>query len=455
MKQAKTQNPFVELLLWPIRGILFLLKVVSFAVFIIAGWYIIQLTGILPVQVPVTGASMLPTLPEDGFVSFQRYVHVPSLEGVLPLKIHRGDIVVFENAKTDEELQKQNEEATGFVKRVVGVAGDTVAIRNGFVYVNDKSVEEPYILKSRSTFGGTEIRDCQAVTVPTDHVFVMGDNRKVSLDSRHIGLVSLDDIDYFIPYDKQTERFADKWRDASHDSETAELSLFNTADYVRLLNNERAKHNLAALTFEPKLEQTAQIRAEVMLRNDDFSFEGEKSGYTMVDAMRDVGYNNIAYGEFPMIGYYDTQELFDAFLEQPNAKKFLLNENYDEIGVSTFVGQLNGCPTQVVVQHLAGYLPPDYSASEINSWQQGLTKLREIQPGWQKLTTYEEFYRNNKTDVDRLNEIINIRIQRMSAIVSRMQDNEWLTTEEKRWMSEDSGLAQEQNSLADKLNDAQ
>ncbi len=455
MNTEKAPNNTVkELLMWPLRGLLMLFQALLFAAFIIGGWFLLQITGVMPVQVPVSGASMLPTLPEDGYIDFQRYVSDQRVKRFLPQNIDRGDIVVFENSETAEELKKQKKDGSGFVKRVIGVPGDTVTIKDGFVQVNKEIVEEPYILKPRSTFGGDEIGDCREVTVPEGKLFVLGDNRKVSMDSRHLGLISTDDIQYFIPFAKQSNRFADNWRDSSHDRDFEHESLFDVMEYTELLNEERRNNGLEPLNYAVKLEKSAQLRAEVMLKYDDFSFNAPKSGYDMSDAMRDAEYVNTVYGEFPMTGYYDAQELFDAFLEQPNSSEFLLNKDYDEIGVSTFIGELNGCPVQVVVQHLAGYIPPNYSESEISSWREGLVRLQEVESGWQKLSEFKEFYDANKTDVDRMNEIIQIRLDRFGIIVSRMEANEWLTEEEKVWMKQDGALAEEQNVLAEKLNNA-
>ena len=452
MQTHQSSNSVKDTLMWPIRGLILLLQALLFAGFIIGGWFLLQVTGIMPVQVPVSGASMLPTLPEDGFVDFQRFITDPRFKMFISQDLHHGDIVVFENKQTVEELKKQHKDGTGFVKRVIGLPGDTVSIRDGFVEVNGKMVDEPYILKPRSTFGGDKIADCREVTVPQGKLFVLGDNRKVSMDSRHLGLISSSDIEYYIPFSKQPDRFASKWRDSSHDRDFEHSSLFDVVKYTELLNQERQKNGLKPLTYQPKLEQSARLRAEVMLKYDDFSFNAPKSGYDMTDAMRDVGYSNTVYGEFPMTGYYDAQELFDAFLAQPDSAKFLLNKDYEEIGVSTFVGQLNSCPVQVVVQHLAGYIPPNYSQAEVSGWRDGLSRLKEVQPGWQKLKEYKEFYDQHKDEVDRINEIINARISHFEKIVARMEANQWLTDEEKTWMKEDSTLADEQNQLAGKLN---
>lgn len=452
MPKKKSLSLYTIFVLWPFKAFIFTLRVSILSGLVIASWFILQTVGILTVRVPVTGASMLPTLPEEGYVPFQRFFHNEAVEQILPQTVQKRDIVVFENEKTHQELEDQEKDSTGFVKRVIATEGDIVEIRDGFVFVNGQKQQEQYILKPRSTFGGTKIQDCKSIKVTKDAVFVMGDNRKISMDSRQVGLVSISDILFYIPYEKQIDRYSSQWRDPSHDFDTEHESLFDIDLYVRLLNNERAKQNLNALKYQNKLEQSAKLRAEKMLEYDEFDSKAQKSGYTMKRAMRDVGYSNIIYGEFPMLGYYDSEELFDAFIEQPGAREFLMNEDYDEIGVSTFVGELNECPVQVVVQHLAGYIPPNYGAGEITNFKDAISRLKEIQPGWSRLKEFDEFYQQHQKDIDRLNEIISIRISRFEQIVSQMEANKWLTDEQNQWIEQDGKLSQEQTNLADTLN---
>jgi len=74
-----------------------------------------------------------------------------------------------------------------WVKRVIGLPGDTLEFRDGGVFRNGKKLEEPYIKEPmRSEFS--------SVTVPEDHVFVMGDNRNYSTDSRRIGSIPLSNV---------------------------------------------------------------------------------------------------------------------------------------------------------------------------------------------------------------------------------------------------------------------
>ena len=76
------------------------------------------------------------------------------------------------------------------IKRVIAVSGDTLDIKDGYVYRNGKKLEEDYI--KGQTFERSDFS--YPLTVPEDHVFVLGDNRENSLDSRIIGLIEHDQV---------------------------------------------------------------------------------------------------------------------------------------------------------------------------------------------------------------------------------------------------------------------
>ena len=114
-------------------------------------------------------------------------VKLPYLQKVLvPIgKPKRGDIVVF---KFPVEPEKD------FIKRVVGIAGDTIEGRDKKIYVNGQPIEESYTIKTDSNVypAGLQARDnFGPITVPEDSLFVMGDNRDQSFDSRFWGFVDL------------------------------------------------------------------------------------------------------------------------------------------------------------------------------------------------------------------------------------------------------------------------
>jgi signal peptidase I len=109
--------------------------------------------------------SMLPTLEEGDRVLINRLSYHFRAPAV-------GDIIVFESPlDSDEDL----------VKRIVALAGDTVAVSDGKLYVNGVAQEEPYLLEQ--DFEGA----LPETVVPPGHVFVMGDNRNGSGDSRLFG----------------------------------------------------------------------------------------------------------------------------------------------------------------------------------------------------------------------------------------------------------------------------
>ena len=88
-----------------------------------------------------------------------------------------GDIIVFHT--------KENRD---YIKRVIGKPGDRIAVEGGRVIRNGKILAEPYI--KRETFAGTRIKQTMPETVvPEGHLFVLGDNRSNSRDSRDIGAI--------------------------------------------------------------------------------------------------------------------------------------------------------------------------------------------------------------------------------------------------------------------------
>src|SRR3989304_6724601 len=98
---------------------------------------------------------------------------------------NRGDVIVF-------EAPTQNGEE--FIKRILGLPGDKITLKDGSFRVNDKIILENYLASGTITYGGTFLKDGEEKVVPNDEYFVMGDNRANSSDSRTWGFVSKDKI---------------------------------------------------------------------------------------------------------------------------------------------------------------------------------------------------------------------------------------------------------------------
>lgn len=334
---------------------------------------------------------------------------------------------------------------------MIGIPGDTIELRDGAIYLNGEPQKEPYIAKPRSTFGEKFLNECQKVEVPQGHVFAMGDNRKGSADSREIGFVPISDIYYVLPFASQKGTLDKNWHDTTNDLEGSSKIKLDKEKYLELLNEKRNEFGAKPLKYQPKLEKSAFKRGEVILKYDDFSYEATRSGYTQLRAMNDIGYSNITYGEVPISGYYEAEELIENQFEFPESKKFFTDKNFQEVGIAEIEGTLNGCPTQVIVQHIAGYVPPNYTKEHIEGWRKTLADLRGVQSGWQELKEYSS-YQKNKTDVDRINELISIRIANIEAIVRRMEANQWLSKQELDDTYQDENLYKEMDAIATRLN---
>jgi signal peptidase I len=108
----------------------------------------------------------------------------------------RGDIIVFnpierQGSCTDPGIPLEAEGTnTPYIKRVIGEPGDHVELRGGSVYVNGVQLNEPYTLNRPTDITGSQ----SSWTVPADRLFVMGDNRPNSADSRQFGPICISDV---------------------------------------------------------------------------------------------------------------------------------------------------------------------------------------------------------------------------------------------------------------------
>lgn len=351
--------------------------------------------------------------------------------------LQRGDIVEVENDKTVQITKDKYNEVAGFVKRVVGLSGDKIELRDGYVYLNSKILDEPYTAKPRSTYGGDFLPDCKTLTIPPQKIFVMGDNRKASLDSRFdLGLVDKKDIHLVIPIDQQ-EEYKTTLRDTKFDQTFANKPTLDGNDFVRLLNQKRKEKNIKPLTYSPLLTLASGRRGRVMIDTDDFSFEATKSGITMKTAVKEAGYQNRLLAEISTRGYFESSELLENFLEFPDTKKLLFSSEYQDIGINGVIGEIQGCPLQVVVVHFGGYVPPNYPKDVTDSWQKLLNNLNEA------FSFYEKFKNSDGVDQNKISTILNLidlRRSHVQMIVVRMKANQWLTDGEQKYADEDKEI---------------
>jgi len=134
--------------------------------------------------------SMKPNLLVGDHLIVNKFIFAPAVLGLeralLPMRpIERGDIIVF---KFPEEPERD------FIKRVIGLPGDTLELRNQTVLINGQALTEPYAHylfppAAEGQMEGDLRRKYGPVTVPDGHFFMMGDNRDDSQDSRFWGFL--------------------------------------------------------------------------------------------------------------------------------------------------------------------------------------------------------------------------------------------------------------------------
>ncbi|CAM3752933.1 signal peptidase I [Alkalicoccus chagannorensis] len=152
------------------------LKVILFGILIV---FVVRSYLFIPIV--VDGQSMLPTLEHDNRMIVNKF-------GYQLQEPDRFDIVVFHADETQD-----------YIKRVIGLPGDHIRYERDQLYVDHQPVEEEFLLPYHRDqqplthdFQLTEVTGHEVV--PEGHVFVLGDNRRHSKDSRHIGFVSFEDI---------------------------------------------------------------------------------------------------------------------------------------------------------------------------------------------------------------------------------------------------------------------
>jgi signal peptidase I len=139
-------------------------------------YIVIYLFLFMPTQ--VRGASMEPTLHDGDRLIINK----------LAYKLRnpeRGDIVIIV-APTNQEQD--------YVKRIIGLPGDTILIDQGEVYINGNNLPDTFISAKTNVWVDGMIKEGETFTVPQDDIFVMGDNRPNSSDSRMFGPVPISSI---------------------------------------------------------------------------------------------------------------------------------------------------------------------------------------------------------------------------------------------------------------------
>ncbi|PIP14972.1 signal peptidase I [Candidatus Roizmanbacteria bacterium CG22_combo_CG10-13_8_21_14_all_35_9] len=154
----------------------FVMDVLETVVFIGSMFIVIYLFILTPNQ--VKGASMEPSFYSGEYILTSRVTYKFR-------KMQRGDVIVFKSPKNPD---------IEYIKRIIGLPGDQIMIKNAQIFVNNTLINERYISAPTNLWDGGCVIDGEAYTVTNDSLFVMGDNRPRSSDSREFCAVKTDSV---------------------------------------------------------------------------------------------------------------------------------------------------------------------------------------------------------------------------------------------------------------------
>lgn len=153
--------------------IVFVMDILETVIFIGSIFIVVYLFIMSPHQ--VKGASMEPTFDTGDYILTSKISY-----RLDPPK--SGDVIVFKSPKNPD---------VDFIKRIIALPGDQIKILDSEVYVNDVLLNESYIAAKTTLFEGGFMKNGFLETVPESYLFVMGDNRPRSSDSREFGFIQI------------------------------------------------------------------------------------------------------------------------------------------------------------------------------------------------------------------------------------------------------------------------
>lgn len=154
----------------------FVMEILETIAFVGSIFIVIYLFVLQPNQ--VKGKSMLPNLTEGDYIFTSKITYKFR-------EMKKGDIVVF-RSPSNADIE--------FIKRIMALPGEKVMVLDGKVFINDIQINEPYIPATTPLAHNGYLKNGVPIIVPENHIFVMGDNREVSSDSRIFGPIPISSL---------------------------------------------------------------------------------------------------------------------------------------------------------------------------------------------------------------------------------------------------------------------
>jgi signal peptidase I len=351
------------------------------------------------VKVQISGTSMLPNLKDGSTVS---------LNSPVKYGISRGDIVTFKNLETG---------SSSFIKRVVGMPGETISLRNGYVLINGKILEENYTLNHLPTFGSTYLVECEYYSIPSSSYAVLGDNRTVSEDSRILGFVRKDQIDGVIK-----THLTSKFVDSSNQMKLLKKEI-SPVKFLEELNKIRKDNKVSLLVTHQELNDLAEERAKQIRDN----FDDWKKQTSAEKLLEEKSYKFNAIHEFVTYGYLDEKQIAEQILNSESEKDQFTADNYTEVGIGIVEKTYKGCSFPIISVIISWPVTPTYDQAVVDSWK------KEMEIDNANLFNLQTWVGNPAIDQTKLRRAITLVAQQSeiaTRIHKKMVAREWLTSKD-------------------------
>lgn len=373
------------------------------------------------IKVPVSGTSMLPTIKDGSEID----LNSPKKFG-----LERGDIVSFKNIETGNIY---------YLKRIIGLPGEKISIKNGYYYIDGKALEENYTLNSLPTFGNTFLSDCEQVDIPKGSYFVSGDNRTVSSDSRVLGLINENDIDGVIK-----TKIGEKFTDSEKQLRLTEVNI-DSQTFLKALNSRRVKEKSSNLVTHTLLNQIAGDRA-LQISKD---FDNWKKNSVPLDKLLDAkGYRFNSVYEFVTFGYLGEDDIVNQIFELQNEKDKFSGGSFTEVGIGISERTYKECKYPVISVVLSWPSVPTYDKSIVDSWAQEVTLTNTL------ISNMQTWIGRAGIDQQKLRQIITNAAEEneiAKRIYGKMSTNQWLSAKDYQDIGRHDASIKETEKLLDEV----
>ena len=247
-----------------------------------------------------------------------------------------GDLVVF-----NKEVSKNDVRV--FIQRVIAKDGDKVRFENGYLLVNGKRIDEPYLWKDQSTYSGIFysqdkfIKSCEEITVPMNHLFVLGDNRIFSFDSTDFGTVSKSEILGYLPKDYQTI-LSKHWLKNNKINILKEEDTNELLTYINQIRQKKGRQNLTIFS-DSNIPVNNYLKTAI--ENNNLS-NTPKNPATQKALQEVLSKNPISITLIEGIYDLDTYKRY-LYFEMENKNTQEANIDASKFSFSTYKTEINGC----------------------------------------------------------------------------------------------------------------